>query len=142
MLKQDSSVSNGSSGHIQAASGITEIMLAHSQSLSFVLPSLAFLSQQDTDRWLTWLPLSTVVRPLLQHYSFDFSRTRFVYPKNKEQAFWLFLEALAAGNSHTVVGAPGPLTEQQMVRLEGAAAQGNCSGLILRDRRTITGRQN
>lgn len=141
MLSRSGSVSSGSPGHTQATNGITEIVLAHNQSLSFVLPSLAFLSQQHSDRWLTWLPLTTVTKPLLQNYSFDFSRTRFIYPKSRDQAFQLFLEALTKGNSHTVVGAPGPLTEQQMARLEQAAAIGNCSGLVLRDRRAATFRQ-
>lgn len=129
-----SHVSPSAINHPPSTGGITEIVLAHSQSLSFVLPSLAFLSQQHTNRWLTWLPPTTITKRLLQDYNFDFSRTRFVYPKNNEQAFWLFWEALAEGNSHMVVGAPGALSEQQMARLERAAAFGKCSGLLLRDR--------
>lgn len=142
MLNRFSNAVPGNSGHSPALSGITEIVLAHSQSLSFVLPSLAFLSQQPSDRWLTWLPPTTITKQLLQNYSFDFSRTRFVYPKNSEQAFWLFCEALAEGNSHMVVGAPGALTDQQMTRLEHAADMGACSGLILRDRTATAIRQH
>lgn len=142
MLNRSSNVASGSFGHSPASGGITEIVLAHSQSLSFVLPSLAFLSQQYSDRWLTWLPTTTITKQLLQSYSFDFSRTRFVYPKNNKQAFWLFCEALAEGNSHMVVGAPGALTDQQMTRLEDAADMGACSGLILRDRTTTAIRQH
>lgn len=134
MLNRQSPISSNMGDHTPTAGGITEIVLAHSQSLSFVLPSLAFLSQQNTDRWLTWLPPTTITKRLLQSYDFDFSRTRFVYPKNNEQAFWLFWEALAEGNSHMVVGAPGPLSEQQLARLERAATVGDCSGLLLRDR--------
>lgn len=138
MLNRQSPISPKTSDHAPAIGGITEIVLAHSQSLSFVLPSLAFLSQQNTDRWLTWLPPTTITKRLLQNYNFDFSRTRFVYPKNSEHAFWLFWEALTEGNSHMVVGAPGPLTERQLARLERAAAVGDCSGLLLRDRTTTT----
>ena len=115
-------------------SGITEIVLAHANSLSLVLPSLAFLSHQSNDRWLTWLPPAGITKSLLQQYGFEFSRTRFVYPKNDEHAFWLFWQALAEGNSHMVVGTPGCLGETQLARLEHAAIVGNCSGLILRDR--------
>lgn len=141
MLNQ-SNIFSGEPDRAPSVGGITEIVLAHSQSLSFVLPSLAFLSQQPSDRWLTWLPPATITKRLLQSYSFDFSRTRFVYPKTSEQAFGLFWEALAEGNSHMVVGAPGVLTEQQMVQLEHAASIGDCSGLILRDRTVTQDRQH
>jgi cell division inhibitor SulA len=137
MLNHHSRISTNTLNQIPPSGGITELVLAHSHSLAFVLPSLAFLSQQNTDRWLTWLPPTTITKNMLQKYDFDFSRTRFIYPRNNEHAFWLFWEALAEGNSHMVVGAPGLLSEQKLARLEHAAAVGQCSGLILRDRTSV-----
>jgi cell division inhibitor SulA len=55
-------------------------------------------------------------------------------PKDNDHCFWLFWEALTEGNSHTVIGTPGTLTDQQMNRLESAALIGKCNALILRDR--------
>lgn len=135
MLSRHSSSSARGKGESRRSGGITEIVLAHQQSLAFVLPSLASLSQQHCDRWLTWLVPSALTKGVLQDYDFDFKRTRFIYSKGEGHAFWLLVQALAEGNSHTVVGAPGVLSEQQMQHLECAADQGDCSGLILRDRR-------
>lgn len=118
--------------------GITEIVLPNEQSLEVVLPSLAFLSRnlcpKNKNRWLTWFPPIGVTKELLTGYGFDLSRVRFVYPKDTEHCFWLFWEALAEGNSHTVIASPGKLTEQQVKRLEHASAVGDCSGLLLRNR--------
>ncbi len=116
--------------------GITEIVLPNSESLELVLPSLAFLSRSaNTDeRWLTWFPPVGITKALLAGYGFDLSRIRFIYPKDDEHCYWLFREALAEGNSHTVVGSPGKLTEQQVCKLEHASTAGSCSGLLLRSR--------
>jgi cell division inhibitor SulA len=114
--------------------GITEIVLPNSRSSSLYLPSLAFLSSQNNGRWLTWLAPQSMNKSELQGYRFDLSKTRFIYPKTQDHCFWLLWEALAEGNSHTVVGSPGRLTEQQLNKLENAARVGGCNGLLLRDR--------
>lgn len=116
------------------AGGITEIVLPNSRSSSLYLPSLAFLSSQSTGRWLTWLAPKSMSKFELQRYRFDLSKTRFIYPKTQDHCFWLIWEALAEGNSHTVVGSPGRLTEYQLDKLENAARVGGCNGLLLRDR--------
>lgn len=116
------------------AGGITEIILPNSRSSSLYLPSLAFLSSQADGRWLTWLAPQGLSRAALQNYGFDLSKTRFIYPKNQDHCFWLIWEALVEGNSHTVVGSPGRLSEHQLNKLENAARVGGCNGLLLRDR--------
>lgn len=117
--------------------GITEIVLPNSRSSSLYLPSLAYLSSQNNGRWLTWLAPNSMNKVELQSYGFDLSKTRFIYPKTQEDCFWLIWEALAEGNSHTVVGSPGRLTEHQLNKLENAARVGGCNGLLLRDREQI-----
>lgn len=117
--------------------GITEIVLPNSRSSSLYLPSLAYLSSQNNGRWLTWLSPNSMNKVELQSYGFDLSKTRFIYPKTQEDCFWLVWEALAEGNSHTVVGSPGRLTEHQLNKLENAARVGGCNGLLLRDREQI-----
>lgn len=116
------------------AGGITEIILPTSRSSSLYLPSLAFLSSQTDGRWLSWLAPQSLSRTTLQNYGFDLSKTRFIYPKSQDQCFWLTWEALAEGNSHTVVASPGRLSEHQLSKLENAARVGSCNGLLLRDR--------
>ena len=123
-----------------SGSGITEIVLPNQQSSAIYLPSLAFLSREGMDRWLTWMVPQGITKSSLQQYGFDFAKTRFIYPKSEEQCFWLLWEALAEGNSHTVVGSPGRLTDDQLKRLEHAACTGRCHGLLLRDRERSVGR--
>ncbi len=118
--------------------GITEIVLPNNESSRLYLPSLAFLSREGTDRWLTWIVPQGITKHLLQQYGFDFSKTRFIYSKSTEQCFWLLWEALAEGNSHTVVGSPGRLSDYQLNRLEHAALTGRCHGLLLRDRQPLS----
>lgn len=119
-------------------SGITEIVLPNSRSTSLYLPSLAFLSSQGNGRWLTWLVPRSISKAELESYRFDLSKTRFIYPKTQDHCFWLIWEALAEGNSHTVVGSPGKLSELQLNKLENAARVGSCNGLLLRDREQIS----
>jgi cell division inhibitor SulA len=114
--------------------GITEIVLPNAFSAALYLPSLAFLSRESTDRWLTWLVPAGVTKASLQHYGFDLTKTRFIYPKSPEHCFALLREALLGGNSHTVVGSPGKMTEDQILCLEQAAKAGCCYGLLLRER--------
>lgn len=123
---------------MQAKYGITEIVLPDSHDLSMVMPSLAFLSNQHYDRWLTWIcDTPKLDRQQLQGYGFNLSHIRVIYPRDNEHGFWLFWEALAEGNSHTVIGKPGLLTDPQLARLESGARAGQCSGLVLRDRGKI-----
>lgn len=119
--------------------GITEIVLPNSRSASIYLPSLAFLSSQSDGRWLTWLTSESMSKTELQNYGFDLNKARFIYPKNQDHCFWLLWEALAEGNSHTVVGSPGKLSETQISKLENAARVGGCNGLLLRDREQPAG---
>jgi cell division inhibitor SulA len=123
----------------ECKTGITEIVLPNTESLDMVMPTLAFLSRSqntshENKRWLTWFPPTRISKADLSEYGFDLSCIRFVYPKNDEHCYWLFWEALAEGNSHTVVASPGRLSEQQLQRLEHASNVGECSGLLLRNR--------
>jgi cell division inhibitor SulA len=114
--------------------GITEIVLPNARSSAIYLPSLAFLSREGVDRWLTWLVPQGVEKSALQQYGFDLLKTRFIYPRNQEQCFAFLRRALIEGNSHTVVGNPGKLTDEQIEQLEQAALIGQCYGLLLRER--------
>lgn len=114
--------------------GITEIVLANAHSPEVYLPSLGFLSRTGLDRWLTWLVPQGMNKSSLLQYGFDLTKTRFIYLKNQEQCFELLREALMEGNSHTVVGSPGRLTDEQITQLEQAARVGQCYGLLLRER--------
>ena len=121
---------------VDAAAGITEIVLSQQspQPLQLVLPMLAHLSRGDQQRWITWISRQRLERRLLQAYGVDSAKLRLVYPTREADILWITWEALAAGNSHTVVASPGRISEQQFSQLDQAACQGEARGIMLRSR--------
>lgn len=117
--------------------GLTEMVLPNHDELSLILPTLAFLTNQYSDRWLTWISHSPKInRSQLQYYGFNLNRLRIVHTKSSDQAFCWFREALVEGNSHTVIGTLTEVNEAQSSLLEQAAIDGQCVALLLRSRQS------
>lgn len=118
--------------------GVTEIVLPATpgSEFDFVLPMLAHLSQQCTDRWLTWIAPRGINRQLLVQYGFALDKVRFIYTHNDQETRWLYWEALAMGNSQTVVASCESLSEREANALEQAALKGNAQGVLLRYRQS------
>ena len=114
-------------------SGVSELFLtARSPELSvLLLPLLAHLSRDDS-RWITWVGPSGANRGLLQEYGVDIRRVRFVATNSGEDQRWMLWEALHAGTSHTVIADGSSLSEDDMLHLEQAAAEGSCRALLIR----------
>lgn len=119
-----------------APGGITELVLTHNapEQTHLLLPMVAHLSQGNPDRWLTWVAPGPVSRQLLEGYGVDTRRVRLIHCQESQDCHWIIWEALAEGNSHTVIGAPGKLTRQEMKQLQTAAERGQCQGLMLQVR--------
>lgn len=117
-------------------SGVTELVLtSHSpEQAALLLPMLAYLSKTCHDRWITWVAPHNVTRQLLEDFGVATRLIRLIHLHNQQNALWITWEALAAGNSHTVIASPGKLTDKELKQLEAAAMQGNCQGLLLRVR--------
>lgn len=122
----------------QQRGGITELVLTHNAPAQtpLLLPMVAHLSQDNSDRWLTWINPGPVDRQLLSDYGADTGRIRLIHTHSHTDSRWIIWEALAEGNSHTVIAAPGRLSEREMQQLESAARKGECQGLILRLRQS------
>lgn len=116
--------------------GITEVILADesARQLAMVLPMLAHMSNTGDARWVTWVAPPAISRESLQGYGFNLSRLRLVHTRGEEELLWVFWQALAQGNSHTVVASPGRLSEKSLIKLEQAAIEGDCQGLLIRYR--------
>ena len=95
---------------------------------------LAHLSRQDADRWITWIAPTGIDRQTLEHYGVDTAKIRLIHASRREDILWITWEALAAGNSHTVIASPGKLREKSVAKLEQAADRGRAQGLLLRVR--------
>ncbi len=116
-------------------SDITELVLTqHSPDAELLLlPMLAYLSR-DTERWVTWICDKKVDRQNLANYGVDTDKLRIVYSDQLNNTHWVLWEALNAGTSHTVIAAPGSLTDEEMHHFESAAQSGGSRGLFIRYR--------
>ncbi len=114
--------------------GVTEIVLSHQYSLPLILPTLAHMSNEPSDRWFTWMPPAKLTRADLAEFGFNLSRIRLIYPRNDLQCYWLIQQALIEANSSIVVASPGILSDWQMAYLEFAARQSDATVLLIRHR--------
>ncbi len=116
-------------------SDITELVLTkHSPDTELLLlPMLAHLSR-DTERWITWICDSKIDRQHLKNYGVDMDRIRIIYSDQLNNTHWVLWEALNAGTSHTVIAAPGLLSDDDLHHFEEAAQAGSSRGLFIRYR--------
>lgn len=116
--------------------GITELVIANAstEQALLVMPMIAFLSQSSERRWLTWIAPQHMSRSFLESFGVDTRFVRLIHCSDEASRLWITWDALAAGNSHTVIASPGRLTEKEFKQLEVAAHQGQSQGLLLRVR--------
>jgi len=116
-----------------ASGGITELVLTQRapEQRQLLLPMIAHLSKSHR-RWLTWLTPGPIDRGLLEAYHVDLRTIRLIHTPKQSDSRWILWEALAEGNSHTVIASPGRLNERDLKQLEVAAFKGACQGLLLR----------
>lgn len=134
MIRQCAVKQSANTAQEQVHHGITEVILPDERDFTVVMPTLAFLSHRTDHRWVTWILPDGITKSLLLQYQFDLSRIRLVHPRSKDEIFLLYWKALTTGTSHTVIGSPGKLSDNQISQLETAAHIGRCTGLLLRPR--------
>ena len=116
--------------------GITELIIANAlpEQVALIMPMIALLTKSCANRWVTWIAPQHVSREFLESFGVDTQYLRLIHCSDEQSRLWITWEALAAGNSHTVISSPGKLTEKEIKQFEIAAYQGNCQGLLLRVR--------
>lgn len=102
-----------------------------SGELPLLQPALATLSQQP--RWLVlvappWLPYA----PGLQRAGIQLNRLLVLETRAQRDTLWAMEECLQSGCCSAVLGWPGTLTPTAIRRLQRAAQQGECWGVLLR----------
>ena len=110
---------------------ITEIVVASGNPQALLMPIIAALSQQNS-RWLTWITNKVPSKKQLLDYCINLQTLRLIYINHQQEDRWLTWEALAQGNSHTVITEMGKLTRRDIQAMENAARQGNTQGIIIR----------
>lgn len=120
----------------RAYTGVTELILADQSTaqLELVLPMIIHLSQQQSERWVTWITQRNLDRKALLARGINQKVFRTLSCTDANNLLWLTWEALSLGTSHTVIADAGRLSEIQIKQLEEAAALGQCQCVILRAR--------
>lgn len=114
---------------------IEMISEAH-QGLSLLLPLLARLSRDD--RWLTWVaPPHVPYAPALAARGVRVERLLLVQDVSAEQGLWAAEQALKSGACGLVLLWPGQVQAAQLRRLQLAAEQGDCPGILFRSSRSL-----
>lgn len=103
--------------------------------LTLVLPLLAHLSNTSDGRWLTCIGPSFVAKRDCQHYGINWKRLLQVLPNQRVDHSDLCERALATGRSHTIAFLVDKQPSAELLaRLERAAQQGNCQGIVIHTR--------
>ncbi len=119
----------------ESAFGVTELVLTHEgpEQLALLLPMIAYLSRHAGDRWITWIAPRHINRQVLEDFGVSTRCLRLIHCTDAS-SLWIIWEAMAKGNSHTVIASPGRLNEKELGLLEEAARLGECQGVLLRSR--------
>lgn len=112
---------------------ITEIIVPNiNETQSIILPIVASFSQQTSQRWLTWITHRTPSKAMLEMLGADFTHLRMVHCKENVDARWIVWQALAQGNSHTVIAEQDFWSPEDKDDMNNAAEMGNTRGVLIR----------
>ncbi len=111
---------------------ISELIIPHTQqSLPILSPIIASLSQQNKPQWTTWITCRMPNKYLLEKMGANLSCLRIIIADSDEDVRWLVWQALAQGNSHTVVAENTAWTHSDIKAMQEAAEQGLCEALLV-----------
>ena len=112
---------------------IAEIVVANNSSQALLMSIIATFSRYNK-RWLTWITDKVPSKQQLLTYGVNLKTLRLIYVNPYQDSCWLTWEALAQGNSHTVIAELGKLAGQDVHAMENAASLGDAQGIIIRQR--------
>lgn len=126
-------------GSSTATGSVTELVLTRHapDQAALLLPMIAWLSHNSAGRWISWVTSTNITRQLLEKFGVNTRNLRIIHCTDDQQARWITWEALARGNSHTVIASPGKLNDIEFAELEQAANSGQCQGILIRERQEV-----
>ena len=111
---------------------VPEISIAQ---LAFIFPLLGHLSFSEDPRWLTCVGSRLLSKKDCRQFGINRYRLLQVLPGPRQfNVVDIAERALVAGKSHTVLCQAEAVTEQDMLRLEQAAARGQARCVVVRSR--------
>ena len=118
--------------HKTTTRAISEVIIpSFNDSNTVVSTIIASLTQQNSDRWTTWITSTVPNKALLSSLGACLSRLRIVYIQPEDDARWVIWQALAQGNSHNVIAEQTAFSSSDIQRMEVAANQGECKGMLI-----------
>lgn len=97
-----------------------------------LLPTLAWQTRHNNQRWVTWIASQFIEKESLEQYDVNLACLRMIVDSsNPYSSFKLLLTALSNQRSSMVIASLPGLTEQQLKELERAASSGDCHAIIL-----------
>lgn len=110
---------------------LVELLSHQYQGLPLLLPMLAQLSQGP--RWLAWVaPPHVPFAPGLRAHGVDLQRVLLVQQVDAQQRLWAAEQMLKSASCAAVMLWPQGLRTAQIRRLQLAAEQGDCLGVLFR----------
>jgi len=99
---------------------------------NLLLPTLAWQTHHNNQRWITWIASQFIDKSMLEEYDVNLSSLRMIVDSHSDySSFKLLLTALKNNRSSMVIASLPSLPDAQHRELEQAAAQGDCQALIL-----------
>ena len=115
---------------------LTELLSDACQGLPLLLPMLAYLSERE--RWLVWVgPPYVPYAPALRARGVCVERLLLVQDVSATQRLWAAEQALKSGACGAVLVWPEQIRVAQLRRLQLAAEQGDCPGVLFRSARAV-----
>jgi cell division inhibitor SulA/protein ImuA len=116
---------------------LTEILARRVSGISLLLPVLARLSAEQ--RWLAWVaPPRLPYAPALAARGVHSERLLMIRRSDPARDLWAAEQALRSAACAAVLAWPGSIQDAQVRRLQLAAEQGDCLGVLFRDARAWT----
>ena len=104
----------------------------HVDYRNLLLPTLAWQTHHNKQRWVTWIASQFMSKGMLEEYQVNLSSLRMIVDSHSDySSFKLLLTALKNNRSSMVIASLPSLTDTQHRELEQAATQGDCQALIL-----------
>jgi cell division inhibitor SulA len=103
-------------------------------SNAIIFPIIASQSLPSSNKWATWITHRTPTKTDLALLGTDLSRLRIVHVSKETDNRWIVWQALAQGNSHTVIAEQEAWTNNDIGDMEDAAQHGGTKGILLAPR--------
>jgi len=132
-------------------SRVTEVIVPKtSNSDNIVLPLVASMTKQKVDavqkdgvnegmlqvkseeRWVTWITDRKPSYQQLKKFGASARALRIIHVEKNDDNRWIIWDALNTGNSHTVIADIHILSKEDVVLMETAAINGQCTGTLVR----------